>query len=120
MVTTKIMLSDVVHGEPSGNYDGSSLDWASDAVQAANYYNGRSGVQTVLLVLDQFVGEIRIDATLDSVASQATWFETGAYDSQLAPTTGTVALSILGNFTWLRARVLAFESGTIESITVSY
>ena len=120
MVTTKIMLSGVVHGEPSGNYDGSSLDWASDAVQAANYYSGRSGVQTVLLVLDQFLGRIRIDATLDSVASQATWFETDAFDSQLGPTTGTVPLSILGNFTWVRAQVLDFESGTIESITINY
>ena len=42
MITTETLLNSTVHGIPSGNYDGSSQDWFSDAVKAANYYRGLS------------------------------------------------------------------------------
>ena len=34
-MTTETILGTTVYGTPSGNYDGSSQDWFSDAVQAA-------------------------------------------------------------------------------------
>ena len=48
MVNTNTILSSTVYGTPSGNYDGSSQDWYSDAVQAADFFRGRGGLQTVL------------------------------------------------------------------------
>lgn len=120
MITTKTMLGTTVYGTPSGNYDGSSQDWAGDAVEAANYYRGRGGLQTVLITLTNVVGEIVIEATLDSVAQTATWFETATYGNTSSAVTGLHSVNIPGNFAWIRARVVGFDSGTINSVTVSY
>jgi TPR repeat protein len=38
--TTLQLLPTTTHGTPSGNYDGSSLDFAGTRQQAANYYGG--------------------------------------------------------------------------------
>lgn len=114
------MLGTTVYGTPSGNYDGSSQDWPGDAVEAANYYRGRGGLQTVLITLTGVVGEIVIEATLDSVAQTATWFETATYGNTSSAVTGLHSVNIPGNFAWIRARVVGFDSGTINSVTVSY
>ena len=66
-MTTEIILGTTVYGEPSGNYDGSSQDWASDAVPAASYYRGRGGLQTVTFSVENFEGTIYLDATLDNL-----------------------------------------------------
>lgn len=119
-MTTETLLDSVVYGEPSGNYDGSSQDWASDAAKAAGYYQGRGGVQTVRFVVDEFVGTIRIEATLDSDAATATWFTVLDYGDADTATTATQSETAVGNFTWLRAHVLGFDAGTIESVSVTY
>lgn len=118
-MTTETLLSNVVYGTPSGNYDGSSQDWTSDAVQAADYYRGRGSLQTVLITVTGFEGYLYVDATLDADPATATWFRTYTYGSA-TPISGTHATSIAGNFTWLRARVFDFDAGTINSVTVSY
>jgi hypothetical protein len=120
MITTKTMLGTTVYGTPSGNYDGSSLDWAGDAVEAANYYQGRGGLQTVLISVTGVIGEIIIEATLDSVAQTATWFETYTYGDTSSAVTELHSVNIPGNFAWIRARVVGFDGGTINSVTVSY
>ncbi len=120
MITTKTLLGNTVYGTPSGNYDGSSQDWAGVAQEASNYYRGRGGLQTVLINVTNFVGQIIIEATLDSVAETAIWFETYTYGDLNTPVTDYHPVNIQGNFVWLRARVVGFDSGTINSVTVSY
>lgn len=119
-MTTETILTTTVHGEPSGNYDGSSLDWYSDPVQAANYYRGRGSLQTVIIQTTGFLGRIVIEATLDTLTDTATWFSTYEFDSGISPRTDYHPATILGNFVWLRARIENFDAGTINSITVSY
>ncbi len=46
-ITRDTILDTTVYGTPSGNYDGSSQDWLSDPVKAANYYRGQGSIQTV-------------------------------------------------------------------------
>lgn len=119
MTTSTVMLGTTVYGTASGNYDGSSQDWASDAVQAANYYRGRGSVQTIAFDLTGFVGDIRLEATLDADADSATWFET--YDIQAASAlTQRQVTTITGNFTWMRVRVVEFDSGTINSVIITF
>lgn len=120
MITTKTILGTTVYGTPSGNYDGSSQDWASDPQEAANYYRGRGGLQTVLINVSNFVGQIVVEATLDSVAETAVWFDTYTFGDLNTPVTDIHPTNIQGNFVWLRARVVGFDSGTINSVTVSY
>jgi hypothetical protein len=116
MITTETLLSNVVHGTPSGNYDGSSQDWFGTAVKAADYYRGRGGIQTVNFNVTGFDGIIVIEATLDTDPDSAAWFNTLNFND----TTVQRSESIVGNFTWIRARVQNFDSGTINSVTVTY
>jgi hypothetical protein len=116
MITTQTLLSNVVHGTPSGNYDGSSQDWISDAVKAADYYQGRGGVQTIGFAVAGFSGSIVIEATLDSDVENAVWFNTLTFEDS----TVQRSESVVGNFTWIRARVQGFDTGTITAVTVTY
>ncbi len=116
MITTQTLLTNVVYGTPSGRYDGSSQDWTSDAVKAADYYQGRGGVQTVGFNVAGFDGVIVIEATLDTDAETAGWFDVLDFDLSTAQRSE----SVIGNFTWIRARVRSFEAGTVASVTVTY
>jgi hypothetical protein len=116
MITTLTLLTSVTHGTPSGNYDGSSQDWVSDAAKAADYYQGRGGVQTVGFNVTGFAGKITIEATLDSDAETAGWFDVLDFNDA----TVQRSESVVGNFTWIRARVIDFSAGTINLITVNY
>lgn len=121
MISTSTMLANVVYGDPSGNYDGSSQDWLSDAVPAANYYRGRGGLQTVTFRVTGFEGVIYVEATLDSVPETATWFNTYTFgDGSTTPITDYHPASITGNFAWIRCRVEGFSGGTIDFVTVTY
>lgn len=119
-MTTETILATTVHGEPSGNYDGSSLDWYSDPVPAANYYRGRGGLQTSIIQTTGFLGRIVIEATLDTLTDTAAWFAVYEYDSGITPRTDYHPANILGNFVWLRAQIEDFAAGTINQISVSY
>lgn len=120
ITTTQEILATTVYGEASGNYDGSSQDWYSDHVIAANYYGGQGSIQTFNIRTTDFIGEIELQATLnDQPSIDAAWFR---LDRFLAPTarTDNYTISITGNFTFVRAHILGFDGGTIESITETY
>ena len=119
--TTLQLLPTTTYGTPSGNYDGSSLDFVGDRQQAANYYGGFGGLQTVAIFLNTFQGRIRIQASLDSdPVSDSQWFHVSDFDSTTAAVTTNFSVNITGNFTWIRANVLDFEAGTISKIMLSY
>lgn len=119
--TTLQLLPTTSYGTPSGNYDGSSQDFSGDRQQAANYYGGFGGLQTVAFFLSAFQGRIQIQASLDSDPTlDAEWFLISDIDSRTTQTTNNLSRNITGNFTWIRARITDFESGTIEKIMLSY
>jgi hypothetical protein len=119
--TTLQLLPTTSYGTPSGNYDGSSEDWSGPDQQAANYYGGFGGLQTVAFFLNAFQGLIKIEATLDSEPGQdSDWFHVYEFDSTSAATTQNFATNITGNFTWIRANVEYFTAGTITKVMLSY
>jgi allantoicase len=122
-LTTLPLLESTVNGIPSGNYDGSSLDFVGNAQIAVNYYGGQGSIQTVTISTTDFTGDIRLEATLnDSQAvntDQAYWFEVDQY-LRLLPSTQIYPVTLTGNFTYMRARILDFETGTINAITITY
>ena len=119
-LTTQILVDDVTYGSASGNYDGSSQDWFSDAVPAANYYGGQGSLQTITYQLQNFVGIIKIQATLNDLKDSAAWFEVATYGDGSTVETGTIPVNVVGNFTWLRANILGFDAGTIQQIRAVY
>ena len=86
-MTTKTILGTTVYGTPSGNYDGSSQDWYSDPATAANYYQGRGGIQTITFSVDAFVGTMILEACLDANPVEANWFTTYTYSSGMDKST---------------------------------
>lgn len=118
--TTQTLVSNVTYGSASGNYDGSSQDWFSAAVPAANYYGGQGSIQTITYQLQDFVGRITIRAALNDLQESAAWFDIATYGNGTTPDTGTIPTTVLGNFTWIRAEITEFSSGTIQAITVAY
>ena len=120
MITQETILTNVEHGVPSGNYDGSSQDWYSDAVQAAAYFRGRGSLQTLIISVAEFQGKITVEATLDTLADTATWFDTYEYDSTGSPSSDYHPENITGNFVWIRLRVEDFSAGTITAVTVGF
>ena len=120
-MTTQTILDTTVYGVPSGNYDGSSQDWFSDPVTAANYYRGRGSVQTVFFSVDAFEGDMYLEACLDQDPAEANWFTTYAYgDGSTIPLTDYHPATITGNFTWMRLRIAGFSGGIINSVTITY
>jgi hypothetical protein len=121
MITTTTIIGRTVNGTASGNYDGSSQDFISDAVQAANYYRGRGGLQTVTFDVAGFEGVMHLEATLDHAPETAVWFNTFDYgDGSTAPLTDRYPETVIGNFTWMRVRVTEFSAGTINFVNISY
>ncbi len=119
--TTFQLLPTTTYGTPSGNYDGSSQDWAGQQQQAANYYGGYGGLQTLAFFLLNFQGRIRIEATLETnPASDDDWFPVDDFDSTESTITDNFSRNITGNFVWIRARVEEFTNGTINKLTLSY
>lgn len=118
--TSLTLLPTTVHGTPSGNYDGSSETFIGNAIPAANYYAGQGVVQTVTYNTESLVGVITIQATLQDNTPQAAWFDIDTFGNASSPTTGTQANSVIGNFSYLRAKVSDFTAGTITSTTASY
>jgi hypothetical protein len=119
--TTVQLLPTTTYGTPSGNYDGSSLDWSGVEQKAADYYGGFGQLQTVAFYLLNFQGLIRIEATLESEPTvDADWFRVNEFDSTSSATTNNFSVNITGNFTWIRANVVGFDAGTITKVTMSY
>ena len=119
--TTLQLLPTTTYGTPSGNYAGSSLDFSGDRQQAANYYGGFGGLQTIAFYLTNFEGKIHIQASLDSdPTADEDWFLVNEFDTTSSASSENFARNITGNFTWIRARVLDFTAGTIIYVTMSY
>ena len=120
-MTTRTVIDTTAYGVPAGNYDGSSQDWFSDAVQAVNYYRGQGSIQTVLFSVTAFEGQLILEATLDSDPESAAWFETFTYgDGSNTPVTDYHPETVTGNFTWMRVRVEGFSGGTINTVSITY
>jgi hypothetical protein len=119
--TTLQLLPTTSYGTPSGNYDGSSQDWSGVDQQAANYYGGFGGLQTVAFFLLDFRGRIKIEASLDFQPTlDSEWFTIYDFDSRTSTTTNNFSTNITGNFTWIRANVEGFSQGTITKLMLSY
>ena len=118
--TTTVVLESITYGQASGNYDGSSQLFYSNAMPAANYYNGNGSIQTLFYNLDSFVGTVTVQATLNDLPEQAQWIDISERGDGITPDTGYTSSTVTGNFSWVRACVTNFEGGTIQSVTIVY
>ena len=87
-------------GTESENYDGIATSFSGVPVKAADYYSRCKGLQTVSWFLNDLVGTITIEGTLDDDP------ETGRYmaiapvvGDPVVPVTESDMLNIRGNYT---------------------
>jgi diaminopimelate epimerase len=118
--TTTTIIGTTEHGVPSGNYDGSSLEWSSNAVKAVAYYLGQGSFQTVTIQVTGFQGRIIIEGSLSDQSDTTSWVELYDYNFANSTITDYHPETIIGNFVWMRARVIAFTQGVINGVTISY
>jgi hypothetical protein len=118
--TTETILDTTTYGIASGNYDGSSNDFNSNAVIAVNYYAGQGSIQTVTIQVTGFDGKIVLQASLNDTVESAKWFDVYEYGHDSSPRTDYHPVSLTGNFVWMRANITNFDAGTINSISISY
>jgi len=118
--TTVTLLPATVNGTPSGNYDGSSMEFYGNSLPAANYYNGQGNLQTIGYRVSDFVGIVTIQATLQDAPDQSHWFDIDHYGDGIDPVSSYHTSSVIGNFAHVRAHVTEFSAGTITLVTAAY
>ena len=119
-VNTLTILGLTQYGVPSGNYDGSSLEFHSDGAKGVGYYRGQGSIQTVYQRITGFEGVITIQATLDQNWETANWVDVNTFGDGSTTVSGVYPVTLTGNYTWLRVSVSDFNAGQIDSITVTY
>jgi len=119
-VNNLTILGQTTYGVPSGNYDGSSLDFDSDGVKGVGYYRGQGSIQTIYRRLTGFQGTITIQATLDQNWEAAQWVDVDTFGDASTIVSGVYPITLTGNYTWLRVNIKDFSQGQIDSITVTY
>ena len=124
--SNQILLAETEYGIPSGNYDGISTTFSSDRIKAVGYYKSLGTSQSIRFQSNDFVGSVKIEATLDSDPQADTdWFDAytfpgdSAVDGSSAITTD-YSITLRGNFTWVKATVENFTGGNIGPITITY
>lgn len=95
---------------------GTEMNKFSEAIKGDSYYGYTDGLHTFQVVYNQFIGRLRIQATLSLDPAEADWFDIIPSDSTgrrfntegyiqwnaNAPRSGSEAYTVQGNFTYLR------------------
>lgn len=115
---TVTLIPSTAYGSAVGNYDGSSLSFASDKHKGDGYYGYADGSHTVAIFPTSLEATIQIQATLATDPAEADWFDvSGAVlgDDSTVQNTATT-FTFTGNFVWIRSKVTNFEAGTITKV----
>lgn len=94
----------------------------SEKQKGAGYHRNNNGVHTVLFTFDNFVGSVKMQATLALYPGDDDWFDV-SYDTisvpvdalDSTPVVGTSTCTFTGKFVWIRA-AYTLEDGTITEI----
>ena len=108
---------------PSTTHDPMNTDTVtvtSDPVKGAGYYGFGFGLHTVNYQITDFIGEIKMQATLAAIPSDADWFDIDGTDQvNTSSTTSSNIYNFSGNFVWVRA-TFTYTSGTVNKISYNY
>lgn len=115
-IETKTLLSniDAVAADSTFSYGEKS--------KGAGYHSSGDGVHTVAYVLDNFVGTVKIQGTLEQYPGDDDWVDIGSTeiggDSSLF-SQGTYTRTFTGKFVWIRTGY-NLQNGTITEIRYNY
>ena len=115
-----ILLSETAFGINNENYDGIATTFSGNAVRGASHYYQTKDQQTFSWQLNNFVGYLIIEATLETDPATPNYFEVANIGDGITAITESTSLNVIGNFTWVRVSVVNFASGTITEVAVTY
>lgn len=97
----------------------------SDKQKGAGYHSKNNGIHTAVFQLDNFVGDIKLQGSLERYPSDLDWFDIEFENQQLISfldssiATSTETRNFTGNFIWIRA-AFRLINGTIVSIRYNH
>jgi len=107
------------------------VTYYSEPLEASGYYNG-SGLHTVtyspwwqestnnLTVINNFRGNVIIQASLESSPNESDWFNVDStYSVFTQENYGNVLHNFRGNYVWIRAKVV-INAGVLREIAVNH
>jgi len=126
LTTTSVLsMPAYYHNQSTFNPPYNVLTFPSNPEKGCGYYGISSGLHTVTYKTTQdYVGTVTMQATLASTPVETDWFtvdntaQTYRYNPNLQ-TTSTVALTFVGNFTWVRANV-NISQGALLAINYNF
>jgi hypothetical protein len=89
--------------------------------KGAGFYGLGYGLHTVSYQVTDFVGTLKIQASLATLPDETDWFDVSdsVVENLLDPITEVRILNFAGNFVWVRA-VVDFSAGSINKIILNY
>ena len=108
---SRILLSSASNEDSIGSYN------FTDKFPGAGYTGLLDTTTTVLYTLDEFVGEVKLQGTLELYPGDTDWFdiEGTLIDADSTVLTDSFTASFTGNIVWLRA-AYSIQNGTITEI----
>ena len=115
-----------------------STTLTSEKVKGDAYFGQSDGLHTIMVNLNDFIGTIKIQGSLETTPSDGDFFDINLSDEEFTvDVSGLVTKKVLdnliynvsetsmksynatGNFVWLRADIINWQSGTISSIEMN-
>ena len=103
------------------NADDSTASTISDKVKADGYYGNADGLHTVSYICSgDFVGTIKMQASLATDPGSADWFDIdGTSVGDGSTVVQTTYKNFTGNFVWVRS-VVTVETGSVTKIQLNF
>jgi hypothetical protein len=132
---SKILLETTVH-----NYNDGVKSITGPSVPGDGYYNRSDGLHTVQWSIVNFIGRIKLQASLHRNPGNDDWFDvsfgslleftidtTGKVSqatinsvTYTQATTGSFVNNFVGNYVWIRVNISEWTAGSITSILLSH
>lgn len=94
-----------------------------DKCKGAGYNRSADGLHTVVYIVENFVGTIKVQATLELYPAESDWFDVAdteiGGDSTLFHDSYTGTYNFVGNFVWIRA-AYNLQDGSIVEIRYNH
>ena len=97
--------------------DSSSVTVTGSAFKGDGYYGRSDGIHTIQYDITQFIGTIKIQASLATTPTDADYFD--VFTTTETSTTVSAIQNFTGNYVWIRA-VITYTGGSVNSIKLNH
>ena len=97
--------------------DSSSVTVTGSAFKGDGYYGRSDGIHTIQYDITQFIGTIKIQASLATTPTDADYFD--VFTTTETSTTVSAIQNFTGNYVWIRAAI-TYTGGSVNSIKLNH